>query len=211
MLRDVDRGPDAHIAEFVPLADAGWLYTPPTRRADSPAPLVVLLHGAGGSPRAVISLLQPVADDAGVIVAAPRSAQRTWLPIALSTWPDASAVKLVTRLCCERFAIDPAHMALGGFSDGATFALTFGLSTRHRFSHVIAFSPGYLYAPIEASAPRFFVSHGSRDEVLPADRCGRNIARRLQAARYDVTYREFDGGHEVPADIGRAALQWFVK
>jgi predicted esterase len=158
-----------------------------------------------------IRLLQHAADDVGVIIAAPKSAQRTWLPVALSSWPDASTVEAVTRLCHERLAIDPAHVALGGFSDGATFALTFGLSTGHRFSHVIAFSPGYLYAPIETSAPRIFISHGTRDEVLPVDRCGRNIARRLQDTRYDVAYREFDGGHEVPADIGRAALQWFME
>jgi predicted esterase len=100
---------------------------------------------------------------------------------------------------------------VGGLSDGATFALTFGLPTGHRFSHVIAFSTGYLYAPIETSAPRFFISHGTRDEVPPVDRCGRNVARRLHDARYDVTYGEFDGGHEVPADIGRAALQWFME
>jgi predicted esterase len=32
----------------------------------------------------------------------------------------------------------------------------------------------------------------------------------LQDAGYDVTYVEFDGGHEVPSTVFEQALDWFT-
>ena len=46
--------------------------------------------------------------------------------------------------------------------------------------------------------PRFFVSHGTMDRVLPIDECSRVIVPRLKALDYDVTTAEFEGRHEVP-------------
>ena len=43
--------------------------------------------------------------------------------------------------------------------------------------------------------------------MLPIDRCGRTVVRRLRGAGYDVTYEEFDGGHVVTH--AREAVEWF--
>ena len=32
----------------------------------------------------------------------------------------------------------------------------------------------------------------------------------LERAGYEVSYREFEGGHVVPPDIGREAANWFA-
>src|SRR5207248_441178 len=56
--------------------------------------------------------------------------------------------------------------------------------------------------------PRFFISHGTRDHILPIDRCGRRIAADLKARGYDVTFREFDGDHEIPAEVAHEGLRW---
>jgi predicted esterase len=32
----------------------------------------------------------------------------------------------------------------------------------------------------------------------------------LRERGYDVTFREFDGGHEVPEDIARDAIRWMA-
>ncbi len=53
-------------------------------------------------------------------------------------------------------------------------------------------------------------SHGTTDHVLPVQ-ASRAIVGRLQSNGYDVTYKEFDGGHEVPPDIARSAFEWFVS
>jgi predicted esterase len=46
--------------------------------------------------------------------------------------------------------------------------------------------------------------------VLPIDRCSRRIVPTLRRAGYDVTQREFDGGHAVPPEVVHDAADWFT-
>ena len=85
----------------------------------------------------------------------------------------------------------------------------FGVTKRDLFTHLLAFSPGFAAPAGRAGSPRIFVSHGTRDAVLPIDRCSRRIVPTLRRAGYDVTYREFDGGHAVPPEVAREAADWF--
>ena len=34
------------------------------------------------------------------------------------------------------------------------------------------------------------------------------LTRRLARRGYDVTFKEFDGGHQVPPDVAAEALRW---
>ena len=110
----------------------------------------------------------------------------------------------------SRCAVDPARLAVGGFSDGASYALSLGIDNGDLFTHVLAFSPGFMAPSVRVGAPRFFVSHGTRDGVLPIERCSRRIVPQLERAGYEVTYREFDGGHTVPPVIALEAADLFV-
>jgi phospholipase/carboxylesterase len=74
------------------------------------------------------------------------------------------------------------------------------------FSHVLAFSPGFAAPPRTVGKPRVFVSHGIDDAVLPIDRCSRRIVQRLKRQGYAVDYREFGGGHFMPAHLLSEAL-----
>ena len=98
----------------------------------------------------------------------------------------------------------------GGFSDCASYALSLGLTNGDLFTHVVAFSPGFMAPAEEWDAPRVFVSHGAADTVLPVDRCSRRIVPALERAGYAVRYREFAGGHAVPPAIAREAIGWFL-
>jgi phospholipase/carboxylesterase len=111
----------------------------------------------------------------------------------------------------DRCRIDTARIALAGFSDGASYTLCLGPSNGDLFSHLMAYSPGFMetVAPI-VGKPRIFISHGTSDPVLPIATTRDEIVPALRHAGYDVTYREFDGGHQVPAAISEAALDWFV-
>jgi len=99
-------------------------------------------------------------------------------------------------------------VTLGGVSDGATYALALGLLNGDLFTGVAAFSPGFLKQVQRHGRPRVFVSHGTRDTVLNINVGSRAIVRQLLAEGYDVTYREFDGGHYLPDDIAREAFAW---
>ena len=110
----------------------------------------------------------------------------------------------------ETVATDPARLCIGGFSDGATYAVSLGLINGDLFPRVAAFSPGFVIPGATHGKPRFFVSHGSADKILPIDRCSRVIVSRLQTRGYDVTFREFDGGHDIPPAIAREGMTWIA-
>lgn len=189
----------------------GLVYVPPSLHADRPAPLVVMLHGASGHAAHALDPFVRRADEAGLILLAPESRGSTWDVIARRDYgPDVEFIDRALAHVFERHRVDPARIAVEGFSDGASYALSLGLTNGDLFGHVIAFSPGFM-APAEArGAPRLFVSHGTRDAVLPIGPCSRRLVPQARRAGYDVTYREFDGGHEVPPDTVREALDWWL-
>jgi dienelactone hydrolase len=124
--------------------------------------------------------------------------------------PDVAFVDQALAWTFERCAIDPSYVAVAGFSDGASYALSLGLANGDLFERVMAFSPGFVAPAPPQGRPRLFLSHGTADTVLPIDRCSRRIVSLLRQADYDVTYQEFDGPHTVPPDIAQTAVAWFL-
>ena len=109
-----------------------------------------------------------------------------------------------------RLAVDPARLAIGGFSDGASYALSLGLANGDLFPQVVVGSPGFVMPAEAHGRPKFFISHGTADQILPIDQCSRVIVPRLRAMGYDVTYREFEGRHELPPEIAQEAFRWMA-
>lgn len=188
-----------------------YIYVPEGYRPDHPMPLVLLLHGAGGHAHDGMRIMLHLADKAGLILAAPASHASTWDIIAGRSYgKDLALVDRTLEHVFQHYAIDTNRLGIGGFSDGASYALTLGLANGHLFTHVLAFSPGFIGPMEQQGAPEVFVSHGDADTVLPIDPCGRTIARQLRAAAYPLTYREFQGGHAIPPDIATDAVNWFL-
>ena len=175
-----------------------------------PWPLMILLHGAGGAERRVTRPLASAAESALCLVVAPDSRARTWDAVTGDYGPDVVYLSRVLALACARAAVDPSRLALAGFSDGATYALALGRANGDRFTHVLAFSPGFLIPVHEHGAPPIFVSHGRADTVLPVATCSRRLVPALRRRGYAVSYREFDGGHEVPPAIAGQAMNWLL-
>lgn len=142
---------------------------------------------------------------------APKSRGRTWDVILDRFGPDVASLDALLEGVFERYAVDPARIALGGFSDGASYALSLGITNGDLFTRLIAFSPGFMAAGSDRGRPSIFVSHGVDDRVLPIDRCSRRLVPALRRAGYDLDYREFQGGHTVPGDVARAAVKWLMK
>jgi phospholipase/carboxylesterase len=189
----------------------GLLYVPESYRADQPAPLVLALHGAGGNSHHGMAPFRPLADQAGLLVLAPESRKSTWDVIAGGGYgPDATFLDQALAKVFERYAVDPRRLAIGGFSDGASYALSLGLANGDLFNHIVAFSPGFASPPVQEGAPRIYISHGASDNVLPIDVCSRRLVPRLRRAGYEVVYREFADGHVVPPAIVSEAFGWFL-
>lgn len=186
------------------------LHVPAGHRPDRPAPLALMLHGAGGSAGQGLGLLRGEADAAGLVIVAPASRQQTWDVIMGGYGPDVTGVDRALAETFARCLVDPERLAIGGFSDGASYALSLGLTNGDLFTHVLAFSPGFMAPASQAGAPRCYLSHGTDDRVLPIDRCSRRLVPVLEEAGYDVRYDEFDGPHTVPPDVAHAAVEWFT-
>ena len=174
------------------------------------APLALMLHGAGGNARSGISHFLDLADEAGLVLLAPESRGRTWDVLVGGYGPDVEFIDRALEQTFDRLAVDAGRLAVAGFSDGASYALSIGLTNGNLFTHVIAFSPGFAALAGREGSPRIFVSHGVHDNVLPIDRCSRRIVPLLEREGYDVRYREFDGPHTVPQSVAHEALEWFT-
>lgn len=188
----------------------GYLYVPTTYNPAVTMPLFVALHGAGGSSEGWESY-HARAEARGMVLLIPESRASTWDVILDGFGPDVAFVDRALQFTFDRCRIDPARVALGGFSDGASYALSLGVSNGDLFTHLVAYSPGFMEAedPI-VGLPKVFVSHGTSDPILPVTTSRDTIVPTLRDDGYDVTYTEFAGGHTVPAEISEAALDWFL-
>ena len=186
------------------------LYVPATKPEASSLSLVVLLHGAGGTAAQGLSLLRDHADANGVLILAPSSQDYTWDLLAGDAFgPDVILFDSALAYLFEHFEIN-ASLAIGGFSDGASYALCIGLTNGDLFTHIIAFSPGFYHTRETHGRPAVFISHGTRDDVLPIDPCSRRIVPKLRREGIEAAYREFNGRHEIPHSISAEAIQWFT-
>jgi phospholipase/carboxylesterase len=195
----------------IPFEGGALLYVPKSYRPDRPTPLLIMLHGANGNPERALAIVRRQAAKLGFLVLAPKSRGATWDVIARRAYgPDVAALDALLVRVAGAYRVDPARVALGGFSDGASYALSLGLSNGALFSDVIAFSAGFMAPKRIEGRPRIFLSHGTADLILPVEPCGRHIAAQLREAGFELRYTEFGGGHEVPEGIADEALARFA-
>ncbi|GIG62005.1 carboxylesterase [Longispora fulva] len=100
----------------------------------------------------------------------------------------------------------PDTVSLAGFSQGAMLALDVGLLAEAGVDRVAALSGVVLADSLAAlhapgpRRPRFLVAHGRHDEQVPF--AGGEQAHDLLVRHgYDVAWRPFDGGHDIPGQI----------
>ena len=187
------------------------LYIPQTYSPEQGAPFALLLHGAGGSAEHGLFLLKDLAEIHNLILLAPSSRGNTWDLIEEGMFDrDVLFIQQALETVFQTCVPDKKRFAIGGFSDGASYALSLGLINGELFTHILAFSPGFFRAPTAAGKPRLYLSHGINDNVLPIGLCSRRLVPKLQRDGYDVTYREFNGGHTIPGTVSTEAINWFL-
>jgi predicted esterase len=177
-----------------------------------PAPLVVGLHGANGTADGHRSFLGPYAESNQFLLLIPDSRGYTWDGILGFYSSDIATIDRALKETFRRFLVDPARIVLEGFSDGASYALGVGIVNGDLFGRVVAFSPGFVTETKPAARkPSIFISHGRQDPILPIDRASRLIVPQLRQGGFTVDYHEFDGQHEIPADIAQLAVDFMLE
>src|ERR1044071_9072428 len=139
---------------------------------------------------------------------------------SISRWVyDYLAINRALEEAFARCAVDRNRIAIGGFSDGASYAVSLGLANGDVFSCIIAFSPGFI---VRAQArgrignnkkvqiPLVYIAHGTADNVLPIASTSRIFVSQLRKNGYNVEFREFSGGHHVSHQIADQAMSWLT-
>ena len=198
----------------------GLLYIP-TGHAE-PLPLLILLHKAGGSASEWFSgegSYAHYADKGPFIILAPESPGQSWGTGPKNWGYDYMAINRSLEEAFARCAIDRNRLAIGGFSDGASYALSLGLANGDVFRYVIAFSPGYIVrsqargrsGPKGVEIPLVYIAHGTGDNVLPIGSTSRIFVSQLRKNGYTVEFHEFSGGHHASRQVADQAMTWLTK
>jgi len=187
------------------------LYVPKRYRADVPAPLAVLLHGAGQAADELTGPMQPLADETGMVLVAPNSRDSSWDIRYGAFGPDIVFINKMLERVFDQVRVNASRISICGFSDGASYALSIGLINGDLFGHVLAMSPGFMVDPHPVGKPKIFVTHGTRDQILDIDRTSRVLVPSLRKGGYDVEYHEFDGRHQVSPPLLKDAVTWMTK
>jgi pimeloyl-ACP methyl ester carboxylesterase len=156
------------------------LLVPPGLAA--PTPLVLALHGAGGSE----NLFFDVYGDGAIVT---ECARRGWLLAAPRGGLTSTDLPALVDALAQHWPIDPKHIFLVGHSMGAAQAIAAATRTPERFAAVAALGGGGAFRRTPDTAPpQFFVGVGSEDFALAG---ARNLHRTLEQAAVPVTFREY--------------------
>lgn len=189
----------------------GFLYIPNSYTIDKKMPVIVCIHGAGGS-ASNWSGFYSWAEEKNVILLSIDSRSYFW-DFRSKYGPDVDFIDKALYHTFERVNVDQTKFALVGFSDGASYTISLGATNGNIFSHLIAYSPGKFDEkdPL-VGRPKVYISHGNMDDITPIYHSKGNIVPTLISYGYDVTFVEFNGGHEVTDSIITTSLNnWFLE
>ena len=203
----------------------------PKSGLEAKPPLLLLLHGYGANEDDLFSLA-PYLDGRFMIVSAraPIVLQPTsyaWFNLGFTPQGivvDPEEVESSRRTIhkfigeiVEAYGCDPKAVYLMGFSQGAMLSLAVALTYPGSASGVVAMSGRVLPQAIDEITDKdiltglpIFVAHGSRDMLIPID-LGRAARAKLSELPVELTYREYDMGHEVSYDSLKDIAEWLKE
>jgi phospholipase/carboxylesterase len=187
-----------------------YLLVPATYKENRPAPFILALHGAGANSRGALRLFARPARITGAVLFAPQAESSTWDLMRGGFGPDVDFIDRALESIFNRYAIDPQRVVVGGFSDGASYALSLGITNGDLFRKIIALSPGFVAPGPPHGRPKIFIAHGKDDQVLPFDSTSNAIVPVLRDHGYEVTFRLHPEGH-VPGPRLDDAADWYAR
>ena len=196
--------------------------------AHKPARVMLLLHGFTGDENSMWVFARDMPSDYWMV--APRAPHFTepsgfsWRPHLPGTCgrpsleqlrPSAEALINLIDVYSASAGIEVKSFDVMGFSQGAAISnlLAFLYPQRIRKTGILA---GFVPSGLEELVPQrpllgkpFFVTHGTKDEMVTIDRARASIAL-LEQAGAQVTYCEDEVGHKVSVTCLRALREFFA-
>lgn len=195
------------------------------------SPLLLLLHGYGSNEEDLFSFAEHLPAEYLIISArAPYPLPpygNAWYAITFDSdmnkfSDDAQAVesrdliaKFIDELI-ENYPVDKNRVSLIGFSQGAILSYAVALTYPEKIERVLALS-GYVNTDIigninkeKISKLRFFISHGSVDQVIPVE-WARKAPEYLKNLGLEAEYHEYPVGHGVAPQNFYDLMAWLEK
>ena len=195
-------------------------------------PAIILLHGYGSNEEDLFSFATELPEEYYVISArAPYDmmyGSYAWYAINFDAdenkFSDLNQARSSRDLivdfideCISKYAIDSDNVILIGFSQGAILSSAIALSYPEKISKVAALS-GYLnteiatedYLKNDVSNLKFYVSHGTVDQVIPVD-WARKTKPVLENLGINVIYKEYPIGHGVSPQNFYDLKDWIIN
>lgn len=187
------------------------LIVPEGLETDKPVPLFVMFHGASGSAEKVMPFVTEYAHKHKFLMLLPQSTYYTWDLTIGGHGPDLDRLIKALDLVSSHFAIDPEHFALAGFSDGASYALSTGLTNGELISHIIVLSGGFMNVYLKTGKPRIFITHSPEDEQLNIKTSALKHYTDLKKEGYDIHFELFSGKHVIHPPMVEKAMALFLE
>ena len=220
-LRQPKPFPKPHMIRFK--GHMAHVLTPKRPRMTKALPLLIVLHGAGRSKESVDGFVLPfsrISSRQNALVAIPMSLDNTWdLRAAVATGQASADTAFISHIidCLMRdYRVDAGRIALMGFSDGGSYALSLAVSNPGVFQAAMSWSAGYYQnAPVASAAssslPHIFHAHGRADELFNFEKVALPMRRSLRSSGHNVTsHNVLSAGHSAPSDFASLAVGWWL-
>lgn len=205
-----------------------YLVKKPRVDSESPAPVLILLHGQRSNEQDLMGLAHSLDERFLVIsVRAPihmGPSSFAWYHVQFT--PDGFLINeaeatqsrdLLLQFLNEisnTYSLHPGRLFLMGFSQGAIMSLAAALTQPRRLAGVVAMSGRLLSSLLRDSTSSeqlrglpVMVVHGTQDEVIPVAH-GREIRDTLSKLPVDLTWREYPMAHQVTPNVLKDVSQW---
>lgn len=203
---------------------------PPYTKIDGPQtdgkkklPLLVLLHGEAENASNIFDIWKTVAQKYNLVIAAPQG--QYLIGEGHYQWGSRLEAQEATLKAIdqakEKYLIDQEKIYLMGFSQGASYGLTIGLSNPERFAGVIAISPRYLHRLVDKSLEKaktrstaVYIANGENEDahLLANNRLAKDLLTKAGLKTELKLYR--NTGHAFPGNLVEEmekAFLWIEK
>jgi phospholipase/carboxylesterase len=186
------------------------------------APVLLLLHGTGGSPDDLLGLARELSPDSAVLAPAgpvsEHGAPRWFRRLAEGVFDHEDVVKRAHQLADfvvaarEEYGFGDRRLVAVGFSNGANIAAAVALlrpEVVREAALFAAMSPVPEPPELDLSASRVFLANGEHDPMAPLASTEELIGL-LRERGADVVTQRHPGGHRITVDGARAAAKWIT-
>jgi phospholipase/carboxylesterase len=188
---------------------------------DGPHPTILAMHGWGSNALDLMGLASYIARGRCMMLCPQGPVEVEigavngygWYSLRMGAPPDMEEMgRAADRLmrfvdaAIERYPVDRRKLIVMGFSQGGVMAYNLAIRHPERFAALVALSTWFPeelaeYADNRDALARLptLVQHGRADDMIDITKARQSVER-LRALKLPLTYREYDGAHEITVD-----------